>query len=214
MAALLSACASMQPQIVSAPTTARPLPPVATQQNPGAIFQTTSSRMLFEERVARYVGDTLTIQIEENLSASNSSTSSANRDGSAKVGGSGDLPYFPGALSKFFDANASMSSGNTFAGKGATNNSNTLRGILAVTVIEVLPNGNLIVGGEKQIAVNGYQNAWRFTGVVNPFDIKAGNIVSSTRVADARIEQVGQGAIADANTVGWLQRLFLNVMPF
>ncbi|WP_236943663.1 flagellar basal body L-ring protein FlgH [Jeongeupia sp. USM3] len=204
----------MQPQIVSAPTTARPLPPVATQQNPGAIFQTTSSRMLFEERVARYVGDTLTIQIEENLSASNSSTSSANRDGSAKVGGSGDLPYFPGALSKFFDANASMSSGNTFAGKGATNNSNTLRGILAVTVIEVLPNGNLIVGGEKQIAVNGYQNAWRFTGVVNPFDIKAGNIVSSTRVADARIEQVGQGAIADANTVGWLQRLFLNVMPF
>ncbi|GHD57194.1 flagellar L-ring protein [Jeongeupia chitinilytica] len=204
----------MQPQIVSAPTTARPLPPVATQQNPGAIFQTTSSRMLFEERVARYVGDVLTIQIEENLSASNSSTSSANRDGSTKIGGSGDLPYFPGALSKFFDANVSMSAGNTFSGKGATNNSNTLRGTLAVTVIDVLANGNLVVGGEKQIAVNGYQNAWRFTGVVNPFDIKTGNVVSSTRVADARIEQVGQGAIADANSVGWLQRLFLSLSPY
>ncbi|HSC79386.1 MAG TPA: flagellar basal body L-ring protein FlgH, partial [Chitinolyticbacter sp.] len=142
--------------------------------------------------------------------------SSSDRSGGLDFQTEGNLPLFPGSLEKFISrpAGVSVTSGNNFEGKGDTTNSNTFRGTIAVTVVDVLPNGNLVVGGERQISINGQNNTLRFTGVVNPFDVQAGNVISSTKVADARIEQVGRGYIADANTMGWLQRFFLNVMPF
>jgi flagellar L-ring protein precursor FlgH len=129
------------------------------------------------------------------------------------MSGSGSMPYLSGALEKFLSASISGSGSHTSSGKGETSNSNTFTGSLPVTVIEILPNGNLVVGGEKRVNVNGEINNLRLTGVVNPREIKAGNTISSTRVADARIEQVGEGVIADALTMAWLARLFLSVLP-
>ncbi|WP_246120740.1 flagellar basal body L-ring protein FlgH [Chitinolyticbacter meiyuanensis] len=215
-AVLLSACA-LQPQtIVSQPTSARPSQPLLPTQNQGAIFQAGNARNLFEERVARMVGDLLTIRVEENLTASNSSDSSSNRSGSLNFQTTGDLPLFPDYFEKFIarPTGVGADTSNTFEGKGDTNNTNTFRGTIAVTVVEVLPNGNLVVGGDRQISINGQNNTLRFTGIVNPFDIQAGNTISSTKVADARIEQVGRGYIAEANTMGWLQRFFQIVSPF
>lgn len=209
----LSACVAPQ-SIVTQPVTARPQQTVVTQASNGSIFQPGTAKLLFEEPNARRVGDLLIIAIEESLSAVNSANSGADRTGTLKMSGTTDLPYMPSILSKMLDASADVTSANTFAGKGQTNSSNTFRGTIAVTVVDVLSNGNLAVGGEKQIAVNGQTSLIRFTGVVNPSDIRAGNTVSSTRVADARIEQVGQGAIADANTMGWMQRAFMSVWPF
>ncbi|GAA5785873.1 flagellar L-ring protein [Chitiniphilus shinanonensis] len=214
-ALLLTACALEPRSIVTQPTSARPTEPLLPSQNQGAIFQAANSRMLFEERVARHIGDLLTIAVQENLSATNKSDSSAARNGSIDYSVTGNLPMVPGSIEKFITSPGVTASGtNTFAGKGATTNSNTFTGTIAVTVIEVLPNGNLVVGGDRQIAVNGQVNTLRFTGVVNPLDIQAGNTISSTKVADARIEQVGKGYVADAQTMGWLQRFFLNVLPF
>lgn len=210
-ALLLAACTS--PSIITQPTTARPQPMPVAQQNNGAIFQASSSRQLFEEPVARLVGDTLVVTIEEKLATSNKSNSSANRSSSLSMSGSGSMPFLPGVAEKMLSTSLSGSGSQSSSGKGETNNSNTFTGTLAVTVIDVLPNGNLLVGGEKRVNVNGEINNLRLTGVVNPKDIKAGNIVSSTRVADARIEQVGEGAIADANTMAWLMRFFLSVLP-
>lgn len=212
---LLSLTACVAPQsIVTQPTSARAQPSVLTGNNNGAIFQAATAKMLFEEPVARRIGDILVVTIEENLTAVNKANSSTNRDGGLTLSGSADIPYMPAALGKLFNATADISTNNKFAGKGETNSTNTFKGSIAVTVIDVFANGNLSIGGEKQVVVNGYNNVLRFTGVVNPNDIKAGNTISSTRVADARIEQVGQGAISDANTMGWMQRFFLSVWPF
>lgn len=209
----LTACVAPQ-TIVTQPVSSRPQQTVITQANNGAIFQAGTAKLLFEEPNARRVGDILIIAIEESLSAVNSANSGTDRSGSLTLGGTTNLPYMPSIMSKMLEASADVSSGNTFSGKGQTNSSNTFRGTIAVTVIDVLSNGNLVIGGEKQIAVNGQTSSIRFTGVVNPSDIRAGNTVSSTRIADARIEQLGQGAIADANTMGWMQRVFLSVWPF
>lgn len=209
----LTACVAPQ-SIVTQPVTARPQQDIVTHKNNGAIFQENTAKLLFQEPNARRIGDVVVINIEENLSAVNSANSGANKSGTLALEGTTDFPYMPSFLSKIFNASADVTATNTFAGKGQTNSSNTFRGTIAVTVIDVLANGNLTIGGEKQVAVNGQTSLIRFTGVINPNDIRAGNTISSTRVADARIEQVGQGAIADANTMGWMQRAFMSVWPF
>ncbi|WP_293933782.1 flagellar basal body L-ring protein FlgH [Iodobacter sp.] len=217
IAVLLAACTT-PPSVVTLPTTARPAQPVVASINNGSIFQPNSSRLLFEERVARNIGDLLNITIEENLAAVNTSNSSSNKAGSLDYSTKGNIPLLPWDIEQYFSregtAAVKLAGTNKFEGKGATNSTNTFKGTIAVTVIDLLANGNLIVGGEKQVAVNNQINTLRFTGVINPLDIKAGNTISSNKVADARIEQLGVGSMADANTIGWLQRFFLNVMPF
>jgi flagellar L-ring protein precursor FlgH len=106
-------------------------------------------------------------------------------------------------------ANAS----NTFAGKGSTENSNDFSGTITATVVEVLPNGHLIIAGEKQIGVNHNVDVLRFSGQVDPRAIVSGNSVPSAQIANVRIEQRGRGAQADAQGIGWLGRFFLSVMP-
>jgi flagellar L-ring protein precursor FlgH len=78
----------------------------------------------------------------------------------------------------------------------------------------VYPNGNLLVSGEKQVTINQGTEFIRFSGVVNPINVGALNSVSSTRVADARIEYKGRGYLSEAQTMGWLQRFFLSASPF
>ncbi|WP_043649283.1 flagellar basal body L-ring protein FlgH [Chitinilyticum litopenaei] len=210
--AMLAACAAPK-TIITQPVSSRPQPQATAETSNGAIFQAANAKLLFEEPNARMVGDTLLVQIEENLTAANSANSKTSRAGTIDVAGNASAPYFPGVLEKLFNATITGSSTNTFEGDGETNASNRFRGSIMVTVVNVLPNGNLVVGGEKQVAINGELNTVRLTGVVSSRDIKAGNTVSSTRVADARLEQVGEGAINDSNTMGWLQRFFLSVWP-
>ncbi len=83
-----------------------------------------------------------------------------------------------------------------------------------MTVLEVLANGNLIVSGEKQMAINQGAEYIRFSGVVNPRTITGDNAVPSTQVADARIEYTAKGYIDESQNMGWLQRFFLNVSPY
>jgi flagellar L-ring protein precursor FlgH len=85
---------------------------------------------------------------------------------------------------------------------------------LTTTVVGVLPNGNLQVAGEKQIAINRGSEHIRFSGVVDPRSITGSNTVSSTQVADARIEFRSKGVMDEVQTMGWLQRFFLNISPF
>lgn len=214
LAALLSACAA-PPSVITEPTTARPQPLSVAHLNNGAIFQSGSAKLLFEEPVARYIGDTLVVMISESLSASNSASTSTSRAGAMSTSGSGgaNIPHMPGVLEKLFNLSLSSSSSQTFDGSGAASNTNTFTGSLAVTVIDVLPNGNLLIGGEKRVSISGQINNLRLTGVVNPRDIAAGNVISSTKVADARIEQAGEGTIAETGVMGWMARFFHSVLP-
>jgi flagellar L-ring protein precursor FlgH len=178
--------------------------------NNGAIFQGTSYRPLFEDHRARLVGDTITVQIVEKVAASQQSTSTVDKSGSVEAGITA-LPFFPS--SAFNRASASGSSNNGFEGKGTTASANTFTGTITATVTEVLPNGHLVVAGEKQIGVNAHVDVLRFTGQVDPRAIQPGNSVASAQIANVRIEQRGRGAQAEAQVIGWLARFFLSVLP-
>lgn len=197
---------------VREPTSVRPpAAPVAAPAPNGSIFQTASYRPLFEDRRARFVGDTLIIALNEKLNASKKNNSSADRNGSMAV----SIPTIQGFPGKTFQGAAiDANSANKFEGKGATGAENLFTGTITVTVIDVLANGNLVVSGEKQIGISKNTETLRFSGVVNPANILPSNTVSSTQVADARIDYHGDGYIDEAQMMGWLARFFLTFMPF
>ncbi len=210
-AAALSGCLTMNPRVeVAEPTQTIPRTPPAAVQSNGAIFQQAQYRPLFEDYRARHRGDVLKVEIVEKIVASQKSTSAIDKSG--KVDAS--LVALPGINpSRLTRANAEGTSNNTFAGKGSTENSNDFFGSISVTVIDVLPNGHLLIAGEKQIGVNSNVDVLRFSGQVDPRSIQPGNTVSSTQVANVRLEQRGRGAQAEAQVIGWLARVFLTVLP-
>jgi len=212
IAALLAGCATLTapevPMHAAPPQASMPAPaPVAAN---GAIFQAASHRPLFEDQRARMVGDTLTIMIQEQVTASQQSNSKMDRSGSLAMG----ISALPFASTKFLgrtsiDANSDL--GNK--GEGKTDSNNSFSGTITVLVQQVLPNGNLLVVGEKQIGVNQNVDVMRFSGIVNPVNIRSGNVVASTQVAEARLEQRNRGDIGRVQGLGFLTRFFLSVAP-
>jgi flagellar L-ring protein precursor FlgH len=178
--------------------------------NNGAIFQAAQYRPLFEDHRARLVGDTLTVQIVEKVTASQKSTSKIDKTGEISAG----VTALPGINPNSFGrASAAGNSSNAFEGKGSTENSNDFSGTITATVTGVLPNGHLLIAGEKQIGVNHNVDVLRFSGQVDPRAIQPGNTVPSAQIANVRIEHRGRGAQAEAQGIGWLARFFLNVLP-
>ena len=218
LALLCSACESL-PQKVSVDFAPAPIvsnvrtAPAAlpVRNTSGSLFHAASYRPAFEDMRARMVGDTVTIQIVENINASQKSSSTANRTSSLDSG----ITAFPFASATTLGKlGVGATSNNDFAGKGGTESANTFSGTITTTVAEVLPNGHLLVIGEKQIGVNQNVDVLRFSGTVDPRFVQPGSVVSSTQVANARIESRGRGAQAEAQTVGLLARFFMALLPF
>ena len=209
----LAGCETLnsRPPVDLAPVAyARPEPIVAPQTSNGAIFQAAQYRPLFEDHRARLVGDSITVQIVEKVSASQTSTSSIDKSGKVSAGVTA-LPFL--SPNSFNRATAAGTSSNTFDGKGSTQNTNDFSGTITAIVTGVLPNGHLLIAGEKQIGVNHNVDVLRFSGQVDPRSIQPGNVVPSAQVANVRIEQRGRGQQAEAQGIGWLARFFLNVLP-
>ncbi len=211
----LSACQIMNaaPKVdVAEPIYVRPTPLVVPSVSNGSIFQAAQYRPLFEDHRARLVGDTITVRIVERVSATQTNKSKVDKTGT--VGAS--LSGLPGvAINSFADGRATVggTSGNAFEGKGSTESSNDFSGAITAVVIEVLPNGHLVIAGEKQIGVNHNVDVLRFSGQVDPRAIQPGNSVPSAQIANVRIENRGRGAQAEAQGTGWLARFFLSVLP-
>ena len=212
---LATGCAQIpRDPLVHQPMTARAEPPAISpaREASGSIFQETNrSVALFEDRRPRNVGDILTIVISERLNASKNSGANASRDGSVSAAFD-SIPKVLGGLLR--DQDAKLSGKNVLTAKGGANAANTFNGVITVTVVDVLGNGNLLVSGEKQMGINQGTEYIRFSGVVNPRTVTGNNNVLSTQVADARIEYTAKGYIDEAQHMGWMQRFFLNVMPF
>lgn len=212
LALVLSAgCTTVPPTNVHQPMSARPAPRYEMAQANGSIYQAASSRPLFEDRRARFVGDTITVTITENTSASAKSNNKLDKSNTASASVSA-LSGLPGQ--SLLGLNYGASSANAFSGKGEAANNNVFTGNITATVIDVLPNGNLLVSGEKQLAIGHEQEFVRISGVVNPSFVDASNTVASSKIADARIEYKSAGQISEGQIMGWLARFFLNVMPF
>ena len=206
----LAGCGTTPTSIVEQPTTARPQPQAVQTASNGAIYQMAAYRPLFEDRRARHVGDVLTIVINEKTQAGKQASSNASKtsevDSSISAVAGVPLKTLQG-----LGINAEAS--NQYDDKSALNSSNTFSGSVTVTVIEVLPNGNLIVAGEKQIALDKGTEYIRLSGVVQPDTIQAGNTVSSAKVADARLEYRTSAKFDTAEVMGWLGRFFLSFIP-
>ena len=215
LALLLTACIDTPPRsIIKQPSSARPARPVADAEPTGSIYQARPGfgyRPLFEDRRARQVGDTLIVTINENTSASKKSSTDASRDSSSGLTIS---PFTNLPSLGLAGASLTATQSSKFAGAGDAAATNAFSGTITVTVIEVLDNGNLVVSGEKQVAVNQGTEFVRVSGVVNPDSIVGANTVSSTQIADARLEYKANGFIDEAQRMGWFQRFFLNLSPF
>jgi flagellar L-ring protein precursor FlgH len=188
------------------PVVARVLPP-PTPRTEGAIYQAGQEVELFADLKARRVGDVLTIKLTESTAASKSAvtkttkTTGVNNTGvtlfgrSPTVGGVGI-------------GTSTLNGADTFDGEGSATQGNTFTGSLTVTVMDVQPNGNLVVQGDKTLKLNQGDEFVHVSGVVRRADIATDNSVTSDRVADAHISYSGKGVIASSNKMGWLARFF------
>lgn len=179
----------------------------------GSLFHAVSYRPGFEDPRARMVGDSLTIEIAERVTATQKSTSNVSKDGSVKSGIT-SLPLVGANASLMGKLGVGAEGTNSFKGAGDTANDQAFTGSITTTVMEVLPNGHLLVVGEKQVGINTSVDVLQFSGTVDPRHVRPGNVVSSTQVANARILSRGRGQQAEAQQIGWLSRFFLNVLPF
>jgi flagellar L-ring protein precursor FlgH len=173
----------------------------------GTIYNPSGNFDLFMDLRARSVGDVITIELVERTNASKESSSSAAKDSSVDTG----LPIFAGRPITRGGTpilNAEISASRSFDGSADASQSNRLDGSITVTVAERLPNGNLLVRGEKLISINQGEEYIRLQGIIRPVDIGPANSVPSTKVADAKIAYSGKGHLADANKPGFLSRFF------
>jgi flagellar L-ring protein precursor FlgH len=154
---------------------------------------------LMGDRRAGYLNDLVTIRVEENLTATGSADSTVNKKGDANVS-------MPEPISKGLEKFLPTNSDTKFSGSGSTSRTTTLSANLTARVIEVLPNGDLVVEGVREIDVNGDRQLVVLTGVVRTLDILPGNIVTSARIGQLRIRALSQGLIKDSLSPGWLIR--------
>lgn len=178
-------------------------PPV---QNSGSIYQSGYDMRLFEDHTAKRVGDILTITLLEKTQAKKADDLSTQKDTSMSASAPSIFGFAASALTGQTPT-TELASTKEFTGKGAADQSNSLSGNISVTVVELLPNGNLSVRGEKRVTLNQGDEFVRLSGIVRPVDINSANIVTSDKVADVTIMYVGEGAIADASKMGWLSRI-------
>jgi flagellar L-ring protein precursor FlgH len=203
----LAGCSTTPSSIVQGPTSSRPMLVQAAPSIDGAIYNAGSYRPMFEDRRARHIGDLLTVNITERTSAGKSGASTGSKSGSASF-------TTPGILQAKIGAGVALEGANKFADADTQSASNNFTGTLGVTVTEVLPNGNLVVVGEKQVAMNKGVEYIRFSGMVSPDTIMPGNIVPSTLVADARVEYRTSSRIDRAEMNSMLSRFFQSLLPF
>jgi flagellar L-ring protein precursor FlgH len=221
---LLSGCQTTGPKRDAAYAPIRPVSPPPMPTGNGSIYQAGYEMIWFEDIVARRVGDLLTVTLVENTQANKSATTSTGKSTEFSMANPtlfGSTPQFntPGIIPLASNRDNTLafglSSSGDFKGDGSSTQSNALSGNITVSVVEVLPNRSLYVRGEKRIGINqGYEYV-RLSGIVRPQDITPQNTVESTRIGDPTISYVGEGALADANSMGWLTRFFNSALsPF
>lgn len=180
----------------------------------GSLYKTGWSNGLYSDTKARRVGDIITVLLQENTQASKTAKTETKKETDASlsplVGLNGLAPTIDGNTLQL-----GIESDGKFKGDAKSNQSNSLNGQISVHVMRALPNGNLIIRGEKWLTLNTGQEFIRLTGIVRAEDVSAENTIESTRVANARISYSGKGSLAETQEAGWLSQFFMSsVWPF
>ena len=212
--ASLTGCTVTNPSIMSGPVAAMPAaaPAFVERVNNGAIYQQnmTMAALYNGRRKPRFVGDSLKVDISESTSSSNTVKTETSRKNALASKGPGTASNNKGLVNQLINLDATASGSDSYAGNGSSSNTSSFTGQLAATVVNVLPNGNLVVAGERSVAMSGGVNTLRFSGIVDPKDFTQGNVVASADVVNAKLEVVGKGDVSEAGSRSWLQRVLTN----
>lgn len=173
-----------------------------------AVDSTAWMSSLMGDLRARQVNDLVTIRVEEVMTAVGSADASVSKNGSAAVG----IPSFFGLETKLPGAvnPASLVNGKTqtdFKGAGTTTRAGSLTATLTARVSEVLPNGDLVIEGVREVEINGDRQIVVLSGTARVVDITPGNVLSSASIGQLRIRYFGRGLIKDSLSPGWLIRV-------
>lgn len=180
----------------------------------GSLYAGRRSMSLFSDVRAHEIGDIVSVVLIESTSAAKTADTELDKGSDISIT---DPTIFgaPITINGRYNLGSSLSSSKAFGGEASSNQSNSLTGSIAVQVSQVLPNGNLIIQGEKWIKINQGDEYIRLRGIIRPEDLSPLNTIPSTLVADARISYGGTGALSQSNTPGWLTRFFMSpLMPF
>ena len=184
---------------------------------PGSLWQP-GSRQFFKDSRAHRVGDILTVLVSERAEAETEASTDAKRSHNQSAGVS-VLPFITGQLlTRGIDLNptglADTDSNRSFKGDGSTDRSDKLTASVAAVVTQVLPNGLLVVQGQREVMVNYEKQMLTVQGMVRPEDISAQNTIASSKIAEARIAYAGRGLVDDAQTPQYGVRWIDKVLPF
>jgi flagellar L-ring protein precursor FlgH len=185
------------------------------QRTDGSLYQDSYGLSLFGDRKAHFVGDIITITLSESTVSKKSANVSVKKDDSQVFNsGAGTLLGTDPKLGKLNLA-TNIAQNRKFGGNSGADQSNSLQGNITVTVAEIMPNGNLMVRGEKWITLNSGDEFIRISGIVRPDDVAPDNTIVSTRLANAKISYSGTGSLAESQNMGWLAKFFnSSIWPF
>jgi flagellar L-ring protein precursor FlgH len=187
-----------------------PQPQMATQNlmPTGSIYSDGKSGLFATDRRATRVGDILTVAFTERFQATKSQNAASTKTSDSSINLPDLLPIIPAGESKL-----GMGTNQSFSGTGSAAQSNSLSGRMSVSVVRILPGGNLEILGQKKLTLNNGDEYIRVHGIVRPEDISSGNVVMSDRIANADIKYIGAGDVADSGKKGWLARGFEALSP-
>jgi len=215
----------MQPPPLTTPTSFRAIQPPPASTEEGSLFNKDRHVSLFSDFRARHVGDVVTIVIEEDLKGSKDVKTQTQRKSEMNVGLTGLLDlewrkrleprYQRSPTNAQIDASKAIGGSTTdkFDGSGKTSRDASLKGTVTARVIEVLPSGNLLIQGSRELRINNETQYLTLTGVVRPRDLGPDNTISSTRIADARIEYTGGGVLSEKQSPSWFARILGLMSP-
>jgi len=187
------------------------------QTHADSLWKDDTSRPMFADKRGVNVGDILTIMVQENSTANKDNGTTTERQSSLTAAITSFLysPASSGLLTKGGQLPAiDYTSDHKHSGTGTIKDSESIVAEVAVRVIDVLPNGNLVIEGKRDTAFSGEHQTIILRGVVRSEDVASNNTVLSYNVADATIQIIGKGTVSDSQNKGWFNRLWDKVNPF
>ena len=217
LAVTLTACTSvMPPQALTHSPQFEPVYPVQSARETmatGAIYVGRQSDSWFGKGRNFQVGDVITVLLNESTQAARTQNGTITRDSSNTLVPTG-LQNYGAGLGGFMKGINLTGGSVSNKGTGAADQQASLSGSVAVAVVEVMPNGNLVLRGEKQLALTEGSEVIQVAGIIRPDDVAPNNTVQSRRLANAQIAYRGTGDLANATRAGWGTSALLKLWPF
>ncbi|MGL1958483.1 MAG: flagellar basal body L-ring protein FlgH [Colwellia sp.] len=173
----------------------------------GSLFKANYVNNIYSDSKAHRVGDIISVILNESTQAKKNAKTEIKKENTSAL----DAMVGPGGTPILYNGNTlefGVNQNSKFKGDSKSDQGNSLSGNISVHVLKVLPNGNLMIRGEKWLTLNNGDEYIRLTGVIRSKDIGSNNTILSNKVANARIQYSGTGSFADANEQGWLTKFF------